>query len=101
MSVIIEQRMTAEAKDEFVVFLIGMRINKLWKIHKWMPVALAMPKMIKSYIHNQTLGFWVTNSGLVKRQSWFSTGNRLSIWSVMQKTNRLATSPRGQTLIKR
>ncbi len=36
------QRMTAEMKGEFVVFLIGMRINKPWKLHKWLPVFLAM-----------------------------------------------------------
>ena len=28
-----------------VVFLIGMRINQLWAVHKWMPVAAAMPSM--------------------------------------------------------
>ena len=39
--------MTAEMDGEFVVFLIGMRINKPWKIHKWLPVFLAMPRMIK------------------------------------------------------
>jgi len=38
--------MTAEIEGDFVVFLIGMRINKPWKIHKWLPVFLAMPKMI-------------------------------------------------------
>jgi hypothetical protein len=31
---IIKERMTAEVKGDFVVFLIGMRINYLWKIHK-------------------------------------------------------------------
>ena len=30
-----------------VVFLIGMRINKLWKVHKWLPVARAMGRMLK------------------------------------------------------
>ena len=38
--------------DGLVVFLIGMRINKWWKIHQWLPVFLAMPKMIKElYTH--------------------------------------------------
>jgi hypothetical protein len=39
--------MTVEFEGDFVVFLIGMRINRLWKIHKWLPVAVAMPKMLK------------------------------------------------------
>ena len=46
MAQINKERMTAETNEEFVVFLIGMRINKPWKIHKWLPVFLAMPKMI-------------------------------------------------------
>ena len=40
-------RFTAETDGEFVVFLIGMRINKPWKPHRWLPVFLAMPAMIR------------------------------------------------------
>jgi len=47
MSKVIDARMTAKIEGEFVVFLIGMRINQLWKPHKWLPVFLAMPKMLK------------------------------------------------------
>ena len=47
MAKIVPQRMTAEMDGEFVVFLIGMRINKPWKLHKWLPVLFAMPRMIK------------------------------------------------------
>ena len=43
----INQRMTVKLEGDFVVFLIGMRINKFWKIHKWLPVARAMPRMLK------------------------------------------------------
>lgn len=39
-------RFTAEIDDEFVVFVIGMRFNKLWKIHKWIGPFLAMPRML-------------------------------------------------------
>jgi hypothetical protein len=38
--------MTAHIDGEFVVFLIGMRINKPWKVHRWLPVASAMPRML-------------------------------------------------------
>ena len=34
MSEIRAERLTAETDGEFVVFLIGMRINKLWKIQQ-------------------------------------------------------------------
>ena len=41
------ERISAEIKGDFVVFLIGLRINKPWKVHKGWPVFSAMPKMIK------------------------------------------------------
>ena len=43
-------RFTADASslgDEVIVFLIGMRINKPWKVKTWWPVFVAMPKMLK------------------------------------------------------
>lgn len=40
-------RNTAEMSDSFVVFLIGMRFNKPLKVHKWLRVANAMPKMLR------------------------------------------------------
>lgn len=39
-------RYTAEIDGDFVVFVIGMRINKLWKVHKWLPVTMAMGPML-------------------------------------------------------
>jgi Monooxygenase af470-like len=39
-------RFTAQAEGDFVVFLIGMRINKPLKVHRWLPVFLAMRPMI-------------------------------------------------------
>ena len=57
MAQVIPNRMTVEVDGDFVVFLIGMRINKLWKIHKWLPVFLAMPKMIKELEKRPESGF--------------------------------------------
>jgi hypothetical protein len=39
-------RMTHRYDGELVVFLIGMRFNKPWRIDKWMPAFLAMPRML-------------------------------------------------------
>ena len=62
---ILAERVTAHADtDEFVVFLIGMRINHLWKVHKWWPVGMAMGRMIREL---QTAG----NLGLRHVESWF------------------------------
>jgi hypothetical protein len=41
-----EERMTAEVKGDFVVFRIGMRVHKLWKVNKWLPIFREMPKML-------------------------------------------------------
>ena len=46
MAGIVPARMTARIDGDFVVFLIGMRINKPWKVGRWLPVASAMPRMI-------------------------------------------------------
>lgn len=40
-------RVTADPDGSFVVFLIGMRINALWRVHRWGPVFLAMPRMLR------------------------------------------------------
>lgn len=47
MARVSNERVAAHIKGDFVVFLIGMRINKPWKIHKWLPVFTAMPKMLR------------------------------------------------------
>jgi Domain of unknown function (DUF4188) len=40
-------RWTVSDQDEVVVFLIGMRINKPWKVKQWWPVFTSMPKMLR------------------------------------------------------
>ena len=40
------ERLTASLDGDFVVFLIGLRINKPLHIHKWLPVVQAMPRML-------------------------------------------------------
>jgi hypothetical protein len=64
MTKIYNQRMTSHLDGEFVIFLIGLRINKPWKVHKWLPVFLAMPKMLKELYQHPELGF-------VSQESWF------------------------------
>jgi hypothetical protein len=73
MSQIIPQRMTAEIDGDFVVFVIGMRINKLWKPHKWFPVFRAMPRMIRELNQHPESGFLGSISGgLLMVQYWRS-----------------------------
>lgn len=49
-------RFTAQADGDFVVFLIGMRFNKPWKVWQWLPVAMAMPKMLRVLGEHPELG---------------------------------------------
>jgi hypothetical protein len=42
---IIQGRQQAHPGKPFALFLIGMRINRLWAVHRWGPVAMAMPRM--------------------------------------------------------
>lgn len=46
MSEVKHGRFTAKTDESFAVFLIGMRINKLWAVHKWLPVFWAMVPML-------------------------------------------------------
>lgn len=56
MATIHKGRMTAELDGEFVVFLIGMRINKPWAVRSWLPAFRAMPRMIRELKARPELG---------------------------------------------
>ncbi|MEY4313258.1 MAG: hypothetical protein RLZZ319_767 [Actinomycetota bacterium] len=49
-------RVTADVPDGTVAFLVGMRINNWWALHKIVPVFLAMPKMIVEQVRQRELG---------------------------------------------
>lgn len=42
--------------DEVVIFIIGMRINRLWQVWRWLPVFIAMPRMVIELMKNPALG---------------------------------------------
>lgn len=73
------ERLTAKIDGDFVVFMIGMRINKPLKIHKWLPVATAMPRMIRELYQQPELGF-------LHAESWFSrTTIMVQYWRSMDQ----------------
>ena len=53
-------RFTADAPSGTVVFLIGMRLNKLRKASKWLPVFTAMPRMLAELRADPALGLLST-----------------------------------------
>jgi hypothetical protein len=73
MAAVIPERMTVEIEGDFVVFVIGVRINKPWKVAKWLPVVLAMPRMLKELARRPESGFLgAVSAGLVTVQYWRS-----------------------------
>lgn len=84
--VIIPQRVTASVDaDEMVVFLIGMRINKPWKIHKWLPVARAMGRMVNEL-------FSAGDLGLRHVENWFGrTSIMVQYWESFEALEAYAT----------
>lgn len=73
MAKVAAERMIPQMDGDFVVFLIGMRINKPWKIHKWWPAFSAMPKMLRELDRQPELGclsYWSSPKVIV--QYWRS-----------------------------
>lgn len=70
-------RYTARTDAPFVAFLIGMRVNRLLRFGKWIPVAKAMPPMIEELKRQPELGllhaeFFLYWRGVAVLQYWRS-----------------------------
>jgi len=77
-------RMTASNDKPVVVFLIGMRINSFWKIHRWLPAAMAMPKMLRELYAQPKHGF-------LGAESWFGrTTIMVQYWESFEKLEAYA-----------
>ena len=86
------ERLTAHIDGDFVVFLIGMRINQPWRVHKWWPVASAMPRMIGELRRQPELGF-------LHAEMWFSrTIILVQYWRSMDQLMAYATSKQASHL---
>lgn len=73
------ERLTASIDGDFVVFLIGMRVNNPLKINKWMPVLMAMPRMIKELTLHPEMG-------LLHAELWFGrTTIMVQYWRSMEQ----------------
>ncbi len=79
-------RYTASLDGDFVVFLIGMRVNKLWKIHKWLPVAREMGPMLKKLFSNPEKGM------LGARFGWMGGPMVVEYWRSFADLERFAKS---------
>ena len=64
MNEIYEGRWIARLDEPFVVLLIGIRINKPWHIHRWLPLVFQMSQMLRELNDNGDPGF-------LGGQTWF------------------------------
>jgi len=81
-------RHSASIEGDFVVFLIGMRINKPWKVHRWLPVFMAMPRMIRELERDPDCGFLGATQGVL------TTGPSLiQYWRSFEHLERYARDP--------
>jgi len=56
MAQIVPGRYTAQTDESFVVFMIGMRINRLFAFRQWLPTALAMGPILKALMTHPEKG---------------------------------------------
>ncbi|MFI7005177.1 DUF4188 domain-containing protein [Streptomyces sp. NPDC050145] len=64
-------RSTAAVDEDVVVFLIGMRINHFWAVHRWLPVFFAMPMMLRELGKDRSLGLLDHILGTASPRSYF------------------------------
>lgn len=57
MTKLLEGRWTHEHEGEIVVFLIGIRANKWWRVRTWWPSFIAFPRMLAELRRNPAQGF--------------------------------------------
>jgi hypothetical protein len=58
-------RRVARLDGDFVVFLIGMRINRPWRPDQWLPVLRAMRPMLRELAADPGSGFLGATSGFL------------------------------------
>ena len=68
--------------DGKVLFLIGMRINHLWQVWKWLPVFVAMPRMLVELMTKPELG-------LVGKPRTFLSGRTVLVWQYWESFDKL------------
>jgi Domain of unknown function (DUF4188) len=57
MPKVVPGRFSAQIDESFVVFLIGMRVNNIWAVNKWLPTAQAMSPMLNTLHRYPDKGF--------------------------------------------
>ncbi len=77
MASVVPGRFTAQTDQPFVVFLIGMRVNRLRAVRKWLPTVRAMGPMLRTLFEHPEKGFlggqaYLSWRGVTMVQYWRS-----------------------------
>ncbi len=88
MSVVINGRQTATLDEDVVVFLIGMRFNRVLRPWTWLPAFLAMPRMLRELAADEHLG-------LLGVRTYWSGRTILAVqyWRSFQQLQAFARTP--------
>jgi len=81
-------RFTAEIDGPFVVFLIGMRVNRLLAVSKWLPVARAMGPMVSHLLAHKELGLLHAQS-----YAYWRGAALVQYWRSFEHLERFARDP--------
>jgi Domain of unknown function (DUF4188) len=85
MNTVIPGRFTAVTSEEHVVFLIGMRINRLTAVASWVPTAMAMGDMMAELAAKPEFGLLHSESFMRWRMFVF-----VQYWESFEKLERFA-----------
>ena len=88
MSIVFRGRYTAQVEGPFVVFVIGMRVNRLLALHKWLPVARAMGPMVRQLLEHRELGLMHAEPYLYWRGAAL-----VQYWRTFEQLERFARDP--------
>lgn len=93
MTAVDTRRVTADPEESFVVFLVGMRVNRLWKAHRWLPVAAAMPRMLRQLADDPESGLLGTRTTVGWR-----TITVIQYWDSVESLTEYARDPASEHL---
>ena len=93
MAAIIARRVCAEIEGPFVLFMIGARLNRPWKLNVVLPFLATMPRMLKELAAEPALG-------LLHVRQQFSVSGALLIqyWRSFEHLEAYARDPQRQHL---
>jgi hypothetical protein len=84
MAKVFTGRYTADLDGDFVVFLIGMRVNKPWNVRAWWPTFAAMRPMIGELTAKPELGL------LRAQLAWIGGPAVVQYWRSFEQLDRFA-----------